>query len=149
MTGVSRPAYVLDASIAVKWYLDDEEHNLESLEILRRYKAGEVRLIAPDHIRYEVANAISRSVTNKRVRSSEGQDAIADFLGWSIPGISSNMLVFAGYDIARQFGCAFYDGLYVGLAELTGWPLVHADKRLRNTLSGRFPLEVWIDDLDL
>lgn len=39
-----------------------------------------------------------------------------------------------------------YDALYLALAEQIGCPFVHADRRLHNTLAGRFPHELWIEN---
>lgn len=36
------PSYIVDASIAIKWYLDDEDHTVEANEILTAYQDGRV-----------------------------------------------------------------------------------------------------------
>jgi predicted nucleic acid-binding protein len=52
-----RQALVLDASVAVKWHLNDESDADAAALLLARFSTGDVPLIAPDHIRYEIANA--------------------------------------------------------------------------------------------
>jgi predicted nucleic acid-binding protein len=62
---------------------------------------------------------------------------------------ADHALIVAGYDVARAYGCALYDALYLALAERTSAMFVHADRRLRNTHGGSHPLEMWIGDLAL
>ena len=56
------------------------------------------------------------------------------------------MLIEAGYDQAVRFGCSFYDGLYLALAETLDCPFVFADQRLRNGLGTSFPRALWLSD---
>ncbi|MEM2945934.1 MAG: type II toxin-antitoxin system VapC family toxin [Thermoproteota archaeon] len=48
---------VLDASIAVKWF-NVEPLREKALTIRNRYASGDIDLIAPDLLHYEVANAL-------------------------------------------------------------------------------------------
>jgi predicted nucleic acid-binding protein len=48
-------------------------------------------------------------------------------------------------DLSR-YDCSYYDGLYLALAEAARCPFVYADQRLRNTLAGRCPRAMWIED---
>lgn len=70
-----------------------------------------------------------------------------EFLQLSIPVVVGTHIIVRGWDASRTYGCALYDGLYLALAEMMDCPLVHADRRLHNSLRGRFPLELWIEDL--
>src|SRR3954466_9149080 len=86
---------VLDASLAIKWHLSDEEHSDFAQELLRRYRIGVVGLVAPAHIRYEVFNALMVASRLRRPRLTP-QDAIAateDFLSLVIPTISDDDLL--------------------------------------------------------
>ncbi len=40
------PRYVLDASVAVKWHLDDEDHAEQALAVLADYESGRISLAA-------------------------------------------------------------------------------------------------------
>ncbi|MEM1980534.1 MAG: type II toxin-antitoxin system VapC family toxin, partial [Candidatus Caldarchaeum sp.] len=48
---------VLDANVAVKWF-NVEPLRKEALTIRSKYASGEIDLIAPDLLHYEVANAL-------------------------------------------------------------------------------------------
>ena len=141
-----RQGYVLDASIAVKWHLDDEEHTDRAAAVLADYRYGRVALIAPEHIRYEVPNAIRVAARSRRLSYHQGRAAIGLFFAWRVPTSSSDGLILAAYDIAERVGCAFDDGLYLALAEATGYPLIHADRLLQRLLGSSYPLALWIGD---
>lgn len=138
--------YVLDASIAMKWFLADEEYASEAVGILAGFRENTIALYAPDHIRYEVANALRNGVRRSRLTDANASEALDRFLEWQIPTIGNDLLIRQGYTAASRLGCAFYDGLYVALAESTGLQFLHADRRLHNVLAGRFDNELWIED---
>ncbi len=140
------PTFVVDASVAVKWHLEDEQDTPEAIRLLTDFRDGRVLLLAPDHIRFEVPSAIRNALRVGRLNAAEGLTAIESFLGWRIETVGNDALIEAGYEMALRFGCSFYDGLYLALAENAGRPLVYADNRLRNALGGRFPLAMWVSD---
>lgn len=147
-TLISLPdAIVVDASIAIKWHLNDEDHVDAAVEILGAYRRDEIVFVAPDHIRYEVANALWRATRSGRIENRFGRISLDEFFAWSIPTVADDELIIAGYGFAESLGCALYDGLYLALASRESVPFVHADRRLRNVLGGRFELEAWIGDL--
>lgn len=93
-----------------------------------------------------MASAIRNALRSGRETPLGGRLAIVGFLALPISTVDDNQLIEAGYDFAVRFDCSRYDGLYLALAELTGAPFVHADRRLRNTIGTRFPLALWVDD---
>jgi len=137
---------VLDASVAAKWHLRDEDYREEALLLQTDYREGRVLLTAPDHIRYEVPNALRVAAHRGRISQQEGRAATAEFLSVGVRTVRTDELILAAYDVAVQVGCAFYDGLYLALAQATNSPLVYADDALRRRLAGSFPLALWIGD---
>ncbi|MGH2533375.1 MAG: type II toxin-antitoxin system VapC family toxin [Thermomicrobiales bacterium] len=140
------PRFVVDASVAIKWQLSDEQDSDVAERLLRDFLADRVLLIAPDHIRYEVANALRTAVRTRRLTADEARAALEQFLIWHIPTVADDDLILAGFDQSTRFGCSLYDALYLALAEQSNCPLIFADPRLRNTLAGRFPLAHWLSD---
>ena len=63
--------YVVDASVAVQW-LVDEENSTQALQLLY----GEVRLIAPDFIFAEVANALWKMQRRREIEIEQMEKAI-------------------------------------------------------------------------
>ncbi len=74
--------YVIDASVAIKWHLRDEQFVDESDALLADMLDGSAVLIAPDHIRYEVASAIHTAVRMDRLLEADGRLALTQFLEW-------------------------------------------------------------------
>ena len=146
MTVSSARLVVLDASIAVKWYLLDEEHAQEAAVIFDRMSDGDIEVIVPSHFHAEVSNAVRNAVRGRRSTVDDARDALKNFRALMIPSIPLEEILINGLEYALRFDCAFYDALYLTLAEQIGCPFVHADRRLHNTLAGRFPHELWIED---
>jgi predicted nucleic acid-binding protein len=140
------PAYVVDASVAAKWYLQDEHDTAAADGLLADFREGRIHLLAPEHIRYEVASAIRNALRANRLTLVQARTAIAECLGWQIPTVGTDDLILAALDQAVHFGCSLYDGLYLALAESADCPLVYADHRLRNALGNRFPRAIWLAD---
>lgn len=140
------PRFVVDASVAVKWHLDDESHSDYALALLRDFRAGKVALYAPDQIRYEVPSAILKAIRQRRLSSEQGQSAITLFLSLDLRTVRSGSLILLAYQQALRFGCSLYDGLYLALAETSQCLLVYADNRLRNAIGNAFRWGLWIED---
>ena len=140
------PRYIVDASIAIKWLLDDEDFTAEARAILDAFQEGEVDLLAPDHLYHEALNALRTGVRMERLRAHDAEEVMHAFLDLGIPTVVGSALFVPAFGIALAYNCAFYDGLYLALANETGSSLVHADRRLLNTLQGRFTGELWIED---
>jgi predicted nucleic acid-binding protein len=138
--------FVVDASVVVKWHLHDEDFVQPALALLRNFEVGTLDLVAPLHVEYEVSSAIRNAVRTRRISPTQGRAAIENLFALDLPTVHHANLILAGYDEALRFGCSVYDGLYLALAEAARCAFVYADQRLRNTLAGRFPLAVWIED---
>lgn len=141
----TRDAYVVDASVAVKWHLTDEANSDRALSLLRSFVDGEIDLVAPEHIRYEVLNAITVATRRlpARLTYARGQEAIDQFLALPIVTFSDNGLLTAAYPLAAQYGCAFDDAVYLALALRTNRPFVTADNRLYRQIRN-LPLVRWL-----
>ena len=51
-------ALVVDASVSSKWHVKDEEYDYQALLLLQGLTRGELELLAPEQIRYEVPSSI-------------------------------------------------------------------------------------------
>ncbi len=140
------PRYVIDASVAVKWHLRDEQDDDVAKAVLIDFREGRTRLVAPDHVRYEVPSAILNAVRRGRMAGADGEGAISEFLAWRRPTVGDDALIEGAYQQSMRFGCSLYDALYVALAESLDCPLIHADRRLRNALGRGFPHAIWLND---
>ena len=142
----SVPLYVVDASVAVKWQLRDEPDADLALAVLADFRDGHTQFVAPAQLRYEVASAIRNALRMNRLTIADGRTAISEFLAWGIPVVDDDALIGAAYLEAVRFGCSFYDGLYLALANRLGSPFVFADNHLRNALGTQFLQALWLTD---
>lgn len=123
---------VIDASVALKWYLSDEPHAAEAHAILG---AGET-LIAPDIIIAEVCNAAWLGVRASRIRDTQAQEIARCLPNLFDVLVSGSALAERGMAIAIQLDHAAYDCFYLALAQARDVLLVTADRRLIRKLRG-------------
>jgi predicted nucleic acid-binding protein len=55
------PEYVVDASVAAKWFLNDERHTEEATAYLEQMLADEIRPHAPAPLQYEFGNILTKA----------------------------------------------------------------------------------------
>lgn len=141
-------AYVLDASVAAKWFLPPKHETLvpESLQILEDYAEGRIRLIVPDLFWPEFGNILWKSVRLGRIATASATDAIQSLEERKISTSPSLPLLSDAFAIATAYDRTVYDSLYVALAVSANKPLVTADERFANALAAHFPVR-WLGSL--
>lgn len=141
-------AYVLDASVAAKWFLPAAQETLtaEALRVLHGYAEGRLRLLVPDLFWPEFGNVLWKAVRRRRISRETAEEAIEALAERRIPTVASSSLLKEAFTIAAAFDRPVYDGTYVALAIVSGAPLVTADERLANALAAHFPVR-WLGSL--
>jgi predicted nucleic acid-binding protein len=137
---------VVDASVAVKWQLRDEEHVDKADAIKQAFLLRTVGLIVPVIFTVEWANAINVAILRSRFPEAEWQAALQDLEALRIPVENPHGLLSEAWQIARSYGRSVYDGLYVALAKIEGCDLVTGDRKLFNAVSSQLPRVHWIGD---
>lgn len=139
---------VVDNSVAAKWGIrfSDEDFLPESLAVLGDFLAGRVGLIGPYLLAYEQGSSLRAAARRRRITEEASRRELNDFLRLSIPLVYDPDILRRALELSVQFGSAYSDSVYLALAEATGFPLLHADDRLRNALASRFARELWIGD---
>lgn len=122
-------AYVVDASVAVKWYLP-EEHSQQATSLL----TPDAVLWAPDLIYVEVGNVFWKRVQRGELDHERARIFLSDFLASPLRIEDSPFLLEKAWDIATRYGRSVYDSLYLALADKLGVPMVTADLRLYNAM---------------
>jgi predicted nucleic acid-binding protein len=136
-------AFVIDASVAVKWLLP-EPHDAEALRLLHGHD-----LLVPDLIFVEVASALLKRVRRHEATVAETMRAMEHLgsVGFQIHPAQA-MLPLA-LEVASRFGRSVYDSVYLAVAMIRHCPLVTADWRLRDALADG-PLRshvLWVADV--
>lgn len=117
--------YVIDASVAVKWVIQEEYQN-ES----RLYLDEKNQLYAPSFLLLECASAIQNAVRRGEILPDEGWQAfeiLRDYDQWYL--LSPYPLLEKAYQLANQLWHSIYDCFYLALAEKENAVVVTADRK--------------------
>ena len=136
---------VLDASVAVKWFLPEKVETLatEALTLLDRCGKNELRIIVPDLFWVEFASVLWKAIRRGNFPKASADAALASLKRFDFPTVPSLKLLDSAFEIATAYGRTVYDSLYVALAVQTNSQLITADERLANSLAARFPIK-WL-----
>lgn len=118
---------VIDASVAIKWFIPEEDGN-KALMLRNRHIEGGITLVAPDLLIYEVANALSYYPKIKDEDIEEDLTALFMVDLELVP--PSSELTTSVTLKARQLGISVYDSSYLVFAETIATNFVTADKKL-------------------
>ena len=140
---------VVDASIAVKWILD-EEGSAKARLIFEHAAAGRLTLLAPDILVPEVTNVIWKNAALRALASPErAQETLRVFLRGVPPLVPSSVLAAPALELAMRFRRSLYDCLYVALALSERCTLVTADMALVRTMGPETGAVVALEDVRL
>jgi predicted nucleic acid-binding protein len=133
---------VVDASVALKWFLSEEPLAGQALAVVQE---GTV-LIAPDFLIAEVCNAAWRSARLGRISAVQVIEIAASLPRFFDALVSAAGLAPRAVAIAGQLDHPVYDCLYLALAEAERADLVTADMQLLGILRAT-PWERWVVSL--
>jgi predicted nucleic acid-binding protein len=125
------PAFVVDASFALKWFLADEEDRAPSLALLKRISETN-RPIVPWLWFYEIGNALTTAERRNRIALEQLEEILLILGQMPIDIDSSNRADLLRLPhLARKHGLTVYDAAYLNLAVREKIPLATADDDLR------------------
>lgn len=135
MIHASHGRYVLDASVAAKWFTRHEEPDRQKALALRElHRTRRCRLTLPEFGLLEVLNAVRFSRRAREPDTAEALTVLSDLqihvepLDWD--------LLRKATAITWAYGVALYDAAYVALAERLGFPFLTADEALLRKMKG-------------
>ena len=126
--------YVVDASVGVKWFADEEEAEAAKAQaLLEPFRTGRIRLAVPGLLFYlEVAAGL-------RSHPKAGEDAVSKCLKtlWAL-GLecreADETLLSKANAIAHGYDVTLHEGAYVALAEMLGFPLLTCDPEIQRRM---------------
>lgn len=120
---------VLDASVTIAWYFEDE-HNAGTDAVLDRIIADGA--LVPSLWKIEVANGLQMALRRKRIDRPYRDQALKQLEALPIETDPETALHAwsAGIGLADQYGLTLYDAVYLELAIRRQLPLATLDKAL-------------------
>jgi predicted nucleic acid-binding protein len=142
---LNRPAcIVVDASVSLKWALDDEDSVEEAIALRDDALRYQIPLLAPTLWLYEVTNGLVSAIRRRRISTDQGLLALEQLtslgVGFADPEASDC------YRAAVRHGVAAYDAAYLALAHDLGAVLWTGDRKFWDAVCAIAQNVRWIGD---
>ncbi|MDP2720163.1 MAG: type II toxin-antitoxin system VapC family toxin [Dehalococcoidia bacterium] len=117
---------IIDTSVFVKWLNQTKEGNLESADkILRDVRSGQVELIAPELVKYEIGNVLLKG---KQLTPHQAYISLSTAYSLPVTFISeSEESARETYSLAFNLGVTYYDASFLSLAKQYNATLITDD----------------------
>ena len=135
---------VVDASVAVKWYLEEPQATAA-----RRILSGSFSLWVPGLFFAEFGNVLWKRWRRRELEARVVVDILEALDVVPIEVRAERPLLARAVEIAMNLGSSVYDGLYLALAEAVDARLVTADRAFYRAVAGG-PLReraLWVEDV--
>lgn len=118
--------YVIDASVAVKWFLPDtdEPNTLEALDLFLRLRAAEISLLQPPHWKAEVAAVLARCIPDTAAPNIDDLNLLE-----GIEVIDQPLIYHRAVQLAVELSHHLFDTLYHATALESDAVMITADRR--------------------
>ena len=135
---------VVDASVSLKWSLDDEEAVAQAAALLDDVIATDKELAAPSLWVYEVANGLVTAVRRGRITPAQGSEALSHLL--AVNPRLADAPIERVYALAQQYRLTAYDAAYLALAEALNAPLWTGDRPFYDKVQTSMRFVHWVGD---
>lgn len=139
-----KTAYVVDASVAVKWFVP-EIHSVQALRLLRKRFA----LQAPELIQAEFGNILWKKCRAGEFDGTTAGKILDNFKRSPLVVHPHGAFLKLAWEIALRHHQTFYDSLYLALAMTEKSRMVTADRKYYDALAGT-PAQrhlLWIEEV--
>lgn len=136
---------LVDASVALKWQLDDEE-DVQAARALRDdyIVRSTVALSAPTLFRYEITNGIWAAALRARLKPAIAREALRNLLDCDVETREPDPE--RVLDLSLKHDVAAYDAAYLAVAESLGAELWTADRALLKATKKSLAWVRWIGE---
>jgi predicted nucleic acid-binding protein len=129
---------VLDASVVLKWFVEEED-SAQALQLREEFYAGEREIVVPDLLLFEVANALRY---NPSFTKEEIQEAMETLFALEIEIITpTSSLLSKTIELAKDFDVTCYDAAYLALAEELDFEFITADESFHRKVKEKAKLQ--------
>jgi predicted nucleic acid-binding protein len=122
---------VIDASVAIKWFVDEELQREEALTVLDQIQAEPQTFLVPELFFNEMLSVLCKLLDHETLVQSHMRSL--ENLGLTRIGNGSELLAVAAR-IAVHHNLTGYDAIYAATAKLAGAKWLTADKRAHKRL---------------
>ena len=126
--------FVIDTSVAVKWFSRVEEDTENALQLRQKMFNGLCYIIVPDLMIYELANALKHNPYFTKKNVSSALDSILD-MGLDIREPDGSVMTIA-IEIAYKYDVTVYDAYFIALSQVEKSPFITADYKFINRIKG-------------
>jgi len=123
---MERQKKVIDASIAVKWFIK-EEGRKATINLRDMHIREEIVLVAPELIILEILNSL-RYKNNDKEKLKEINENLIKIQIEIVP--LNKFLMEKAIAAAVEYNLTIYDALYVAIAQINGIELITEDEKL-------------------
>lgn len=128
--------YVVDSSILVKWFNQENESFLaQAAQIFQDLNSDKIEIFTPEFSILEVANVL---ISGKKVNEERVRVSISDLLNLPIKFYRlEDSLIRLAIEISIQTKITVYDAVFLSLARKEGCQLISDDKDHHLKVGGR------------
>jgi predicted nucleic acid-binding protein len=135
---------VLDASVVLKWYLYDEKDSQKATGLLHQYISGELDILAPSLLEYEVVNGLFIAQKRGRIKEEKILTAIEGFIDLEIElknlsHFYSKVIYYCG-----MYRRSVYDASYLATADVEGITMITSDEGLYHSIKKDLKWVKWL-----
>lgn len=135
---------VLDASVVLKWYLSDEKDSQKAMGLLHQYISGELDILAPSLLEYEVVNGLFIAQKRGRIKEEKILTAIEGFIDLEI-----ELKKISHFYPRVIYYCGMYhrsvcDASYLAIAETEGIVMITSDEGLYQSVKKDLKWVKWL-----
>ena len=140
---------VSDASVVLKWYLEDEEYGQKALSILDKYISNELDILAPSLLEYEVINGLIIAKKRGRIQEKKLLLGIDGFASLELKLINLSLYYPKVIHYCKVYDLSAYDASYLALADEENISFVTADKGILKVIKNELKWVEWLGDFNL
>lgn len=141
------PKIVIDASVALKWYLD-EEYSVDADRLSQAFLSQQIDIISPVILKLEVMNGLLSATVSKRLSFNDAKKHINSFMNLELKEIpmQDEALCQNIFELAKNYKLSVYDSSYITLAKFEGCDFYTADRKLYTNLHKDKNFVKWIEE---
>lgn len=129
---------VIDASVALKWFLKNEKDRDKAKLLLKQFADGKIKFIVPTLWLYEIANVFKSNIAQKMMSKITAKRYLKKIKDLDIVSVDFDSVVDAALNLSVKLGISVYDAAYIALSKSQNLPFYTADQKLLDKIPVSF-----------